>query len=293
MDGRPAVPDREVVAARHVVVGLVLSIGLRAAAVPALEADPTSRWAHTLSDRAPDFSLWPTPTTGKAGRDEGWTPEPWLANALVLNDADPAGTPGRDWAGLGIDTAFLLGYQLALTGILWVLPSDVSNWSEAEKERGFENWLSNVKEPEWDADSWWINYVFHPYFGAAYYIRARERGFDQLSAFAYSALASAMYEFGVESFFEKPSIQDLIVTPVGGALLGAFVFEPIRDRIKRKPQRAWYDHVGLIVTDPIGALNGAIGSLFGIKSDVRVHLRPPSPVKWRERAVGLEVAIPW
>jgi hypothetical protein len=38
------------------------------------------------------------------------------------------------------------------------------------------------------------------------------------------AFASAPYEFGVEALFERPSYQDLFVTPIGGALLGGFVF---------------------------------------------------------------------
>jgi hypothetical protein len=37
-----------------------------------------------------------------------------------------------------------------------------------------------------------------------------------------------LYEFGIEALFERPSYQDLIVTPVGGLLLGALLFEPIR-----------------------------------------------------------------
>jgi hypothetical protein len=109
-----------------------------------------------------------------------------------------------------------------------------------------------------------VNYIGHPYFGATYFIRARERGFDRIDSFLYAAVASAIYEFGVEAIFERPSFQDLIVTPVGGALLGGFVFEPFRNWIKRKPELKWYDHVGLIVTDPIGALNYLADSLLGI-----------------------------
>ena len=160
--------------------------------------------------------------------------------------------------------------------------------------------MRNVGKPEFDKDSWAINYIAPPYFGAAYYIRARERGFDELSSFAYSALGSALYEFGVESFFEKPSIQDLIATPIGGALLGAFVFEPIRDRIKAKPVLAWYDHLGLFMTNPFGGLNGVFERLFGIKSETHVNLKlprvTPSPEQTggpANRSMGLEFTVRW
>jgi len=131
-----------------------------------------------------------------------------------------------------------------------------------------------------------VNYLGHPYFGATYYIRARERGFDRIDSFLYSAFASALYEFGVEAMFERPSYQDLIVTPVGGALLGGFVFEPIRNWVRRKPEIRWYDHVILIATDPIGALNYVAESLMGIKSDIRVGVP-------RRGGVFVEMRIPW
>jgi Domain of unknown function (DUF3943) len=242
--------------------------------VAPVAASPDPRvWAATdaLLDRSHEFSLQP-------------------------NDGVQS---GPDWVGLGRDTAFLIGYQLAVSGILWVLPEDISGWSEREKNRGFDNWTRNVGSPEFDEDGWPMNYIAHPYWGATYYIRARERGFGEILSFTYAALASAAYEFGVEAVFEKPSIQDLIVTPIAGALVGALVFEPIRQRIKAKPDLAWYDHVGLVVTDPIGALNRVFEGLFGIKSDIRVNLKVPRVTQSSERTgrrghvIGLEVSIPW
>jgi Domain of unknown function (DUF3943) len=260
-------------------IGLRLVAGLTAlgcclsvAPVAAGHVDSISPWADALSDRSHEFSLQP----------------------------DTAVTSGRDWVGLGRDTAFLIGYQLAVSGVLWVLPEDISGWSEREKNRGVDNWVRNVGSPEFDKDGWAMNYIAHPYWGATYYIRARERGFGEVLSFVYSAFASATYEFGVEAVFEKPSIQDLVVTPVAGALVGAFVFEPIRNRIKAKPDLAWYDHLGLFLTDPIGALNGVFEGLFGIKSDVQVNVKVPRVTRSPERtgslgnrAIGLELSVRW
>jgi hypothetical protein len=93
---------------------------------------------------------------------------------------------------------------------------------------------------------------------------------DPTQSLVYSALLSAIYEFGVECIFEKPSIQDLIVTPGIGSLLGAFVFEPWRNSIKRKPELQWYDHAVLIVTDPIGILSDGFEKIFDIKPAITV-----------------------
>jgi hypothetical protein len=169
-----------------------------------------------------------------------------------------------------------MGYQLVVIGITYLLPESVSRWSEKQKDVTIERWWENVQHPTWDEDHWYVNYIGHPYFGAVYYIRARERGFGAFGSFWYAAFLSALYEFGVEALFEPPSYQDLIVTPVGGALLGAFLFEPLRQRIKSKPERKWYDHLALTVTDPLGAANSLFERLLGIKTEVRIQLRPPA-----------------
>jgi hypothetical protein len=253
--------------------------------------------AHPLADQSREFTLLPQSPSS------GWFPGPWLLDQRELNhfalvavdDPDAAAPLGPDWVGLGRDTAFLIGYQVVAVGILFLLPEDVSNWDG--KSHGAGQWVHNASRPTFDEDGWPMNYIAHPLVGATYYIRARERGFGPWSSFAYSAFASAAYEFGVESFFERPSIQDLIVTPIGGALVGYFVFEPIRAWIKAKPERAWYDHVGLFLTDPLGGLNGVFERLFGIKSDVQVGLKPPIAVQ-RDRPVrqsgfGLEISLAW
>jgi hypothetical protein len=212
-----------------------------------------------------------------AGLDPGAEPTPFYLlpdRALVPPDTEyeEPGQKGRDWLGLGRDTAFLLGYQIVFIGILYYLPESVTKWSSDNKEISFEKWWDNVQHPTlWDKDNPLGNYVGHPYIGAAYYTRARERGFGEIDSFLYSALASAMFEFGPEAVFERPSVSDLIVTPVGGALLG-LAFEPLRNWVKHKPEPRWYDHVILIATDPIGALNSVFERLMGIKSDIRVDV---------------------
>lgn len=179
--------------------------------------------------------------------------------------------PQRDWRGIGRDTAFYMGYQVVFAGVLYFLPESVTSWTKDQKKATLSKWKENVQNPVWDKDKWWINYLGHPYFGATFYIRARERGFEELGSFGYSALLSALYEFGIEAFFEPPSYQDLIVTPVGGILIGKYIFEPIRENIKAKAQRKWYDHAGLFLTDPLGAVNSVFERALGIQSDIRVQ----------------------
>ncbi|MGI9325215.1 MAG: DUF3943 domain-containing protein [Pseudomonadales bacterium] len=78
----------------------------------------------------------------------------------------------------------------------------------------------NVRKPTWDSDDDFINYGLHPYWGATYFVRAQERGYGNKGAFWYSFALSSLYEFGAEAIFEEPSIQDFVVTPVVGSLIG-------------------------------------------------------------------------
>ena len=190
-----------------------------------------------------------------------------LAAYLTLARGEPGealDATGIDWAGLGRDTGYVVGYEFAV-GVPLYLATQPHH----------RDWLENVRSPRWDGDAWWINYLGHPYFGATYYVRARERGADPLGAFVYSALLSTLYEYGVEALFEPPSYNDLIVTPVAGALIGAFIFEPLRERIKAKAERTWYHDVVLVATDPIGAANSVVEWMFGITPNLQLQMRPP------------------
>ena len=182
----------------------------------------------------------------------------------------------RDWGGLGRDTAFFLGYEAVVAGVLYLLPESVTKWTAEQRKTSLSRWWENVQHPQWDQDHWYVNYLGHPYFGAIAYVRARERQFGAFGGFSYAALLSTLYEFGIEALFERPSYQDMIVTPVGGLLLGALLFEPIRRHIQGKPQRQWYDHLTLAITDPLGTTNSWLERSLGIDADILVQFRLPT-----------------
>ena len=232
--------------------------------------------------RARSFSLPPDQLGGLGEDRERWALLSDDERTLSTDGLEEPTKKGPDWPGIGRDTGLFIVYEAISVGILYALPRNFNNWSIDDPT--FDRWWDNVSHPSWDSDAWPINYILHPYWGATYYIRARERGFGKLASFGYSALLSTMYEFGVEAFWEKPSGQDLMVTPILGSLIGAFVFEPIRDWVKVKPEFRWYDHVLLVATDPFGFLNSGVERLLGIKSEIIVRSSPPSLL---ENAAGL------
>ena len=108
--------------------------------------------------------------------------------------------------------------------IIFALPEDVSNWerSEMKPKKLADKWIRNNRDgPVWDKDDWVLNYIGHPYFGAVYYVVARNQGFGPAGSFTYSFLMSTfLWEFGIEAFAEVPSKQDILVTPIIGSILG-------------------------------------------------------------------------
>ncbi|MES9993157.1 MAG: DUF3943 domain-containing protein, partial [Candidatus Thiodiazotropha sp.] len=176
-----------------------------------------------------------------------------------LNDTSPV-----DYPGLRRDAAYFFGYQFFIVGLLYVMPEDISSWSEEDKEEySFEKWWDNVSHPRWDPDEWYINYILHPYWGMTYYTRGRERGLSETGAFWFSFTLSSIYEFGLEALFEPVSIQDVIFTPTLGAWLGWY-FEDTRRSIKQQSSFSAWDKTILIATDPLGTLNSMVDNLFGV-----------------------------
>jgi Domain of unknown function (DUF3943) len=214
------------------------------------------------------------PPPGQILRVVSLTPEPGIAD----DERAEAGTVLRDWRGLGRDTAFFVGYEALAAGVGYLLPERVTQWTPAQRRISLQHWWANVRDPKWDPDRWYFNYLGHPYFGAIVYIRARERGFGALGSLGYAAVVSGLYEYGIEALFERPSYQDLLVTPVGGLLLGALLFEPLREHIRGKAARHWYDHVALALTDPLGVSNRLMERLGGRETAIRVQWSVPALV---------------
>jgi hypothetical protein len=182
----------------------------------------------------------------------------------------------RDGAGLWRDTKYFLGYQFGAIAILYVMPESVSGWSdEQKKDYSFSVWWEKTTHPENDSDVFYINYILHPYWGAAYFVRARERGYNNWQSFGYSTLLSSLFEFGVEAMAEEPSKQDLWVTPVIGSMVGMY-FMHLRGNIRSRDIERGYRSTGdkwlWVLTDPLGSLNQQFDKWFGW--DTEVELRP-------------------
>ena len=194
---------------------------------------------------------------------------------IVPRDPDDEVEPFRDSEGLWRDTKYFLGYQFGAVAILYVMPESVSGWSsEQKKDYSFSVWWEKTTHPENDSDDFYMNYILHPYWGAAYFVRARERGYNNWESFGYSALLSTLFEFGVEALAEEPSKQDLWVTPVIGSMVGLY-FMHVRGNIRARDIKRGYRSTGdkwlWVLTDPLGSLNRQFDKWFGWDTEVKIR----------------------
>lgn len=170
------------------------------------------------------------------------------------------------WHGMWINTAVYAGAFIGTLFVLECLPEDATSWNRAELRQTpfYKRWYENIfkKGPEWDHDKFVFNYVLHPYAGAAYFMAARTCGFNFWQSFLYSACISTIgWEFGIEACMERPSYQDLIITPVVGSLMGEGFY-----RLKRLiVDRDYYvlgskaiGHICAFFLDPVNEIVGLL-----------------------------------
>lgn len=281
-------------AAVFVMAGLLLVAPRQAAAqaqdtelAPSLQyasAEPTAAGSTDPAEApaAAQRALAPDETALPVDAD----PLPWYHSGYAWKGAPPAAVP--DWQGLRRDTGYFMAYQAVIIGVLYALPTSVSKWDSNDVGNPFERWRENVSNPVWDKDEPFINYVLHPYWGGAYYVRGRERGLDRQQSFLYSAFLSTLYEYSYEAFFENVSLNDLIVTPVLGSLLGEYVFAPLREQIRAKSgELTWSDKALLVLTDPLGVVGAWTDRTFGVTAELSIRPMTASTVGRRHKdAIG-------
>lgn len=173
-----------------------------------------------------------------------------------------------DWHRLWLNTAVYAGAMVGTLGVLECLPEDATSWNRAEIRNVpmFKRWYRNVirKGIHWDTDSWVFNYVMHPYAGAVYFMSARTCGFNFWQSMLYSSIISNVFwEFGIEAFMERPSIQDCIVTPGVGSLIGEGFYRLKRKLVEDDYRLFGSKVAGNIVAFLIDPVNEVLGLFIG------------------------------
>jgi hypothetical protein len=100
-------------------------------------------------------------------------------------------------------------------GYYWINPlANREDWDDPSIGDRFD-----LRSLRFDTNLNTTNHFLHPGAGALVYGLARVNGVSPPVAFAYTAAMSAVWEFGLE-WHEKPSINDLLYTSIGGVSFG-------------------------------------------------------------------------
>lgn len=151
---------------------------------------------------------------------------------------------------------FVFGIEICCTSVLLMTPEEISKWdkSEASFRKSLNTFkLAYTELPIKDNDLWAINYIGHPYQGAYFYNAVRSQNATVLQSSLFCLGHTLLWEFVSEAFYEQPSIQDLIVTPISGVILGELIHRGTL-RMSRNGF-IWYEKALIILINPLYVLN--------------------------------------
>jgi hypothetical protein len=117
------------------------------------------------------------------------------------------------------EATFYSGLPALLGSIGWFahkLRNEKSGQSWEYFKRAWKN-----PAPKPDNNPGYVNYFFHPLFGAEAYLICRNRGCTVFESFLYSSAASVTWEYLIEPWVGgHPSTQDLAITSTVGSAFG-------------------------------------------------------------------------
>lgn len=140
----------------------------------------------------------------------------------------------RSFAGkAGIASAEVFAMEAFTTTIMIMLPKSITHWEEEYwKYFGQKFRQAYTMPPVWDEDPWVVNYIGHPLQGAVFFNSLRSQDCSFAASSCFTLLHTLLWEYGSEAIMERPSYQDLIVTPITGIAFGE-LFHFLTQKMRR------------------------------------------------------------
>jgi hypothetical protein len=163
-------------------------------------------------------------------------------------DADaPVASPNYRRATLGT-LALLTG------GTIWYWRNPGGQSDDWDLNFDWTSWRRklDLDAVRFDTNVYATNAISHPISGSVYYHAARENGLSLFEAYLSAFLASTFWEFIVE-FHEMPSLNDMIMTPAGGMVLGESTYR--LGRLFAAGPPTMVNRAGAWVFTPVASLN--------------------------------------
>jgi Domain of unknown function (DUF3943) len=150
--------------------------------------------------------------------------------------------------------ATITSVEVVLLTTTMALPKSWTGWRDDYIQQGMHHLArAYTTPPALDHDYWYHNYVGHPYGGSVYYNTIRSQGASKTESFVFSALMSTQWEYLFEAVAERPSIQDLIVTPVSGRIFGELINRMTLSMVKGGTNA--FEKVAITILNPMYVLH--------------------------------------
>ena len=162
------------------------------------------------------------------------------------------------WKKAGRGELLIGGIEVIGMATLMLMPKEVTKWEPGWIKAAEKNIARAFSTPPvWDHDDWPLNYIGHPIAGSYYYNAVRSQNATRFQSFLFATVQSCIWEYVIEGVAERPSIQDLFITPVVGSLLG----EPIHllTMNMRKNGFRFFEKVFVLVFNPMFVINNGFG----------------------------------
>ena len=165
------------------------------------------------------------------------------------------------WKKIGRAELFIGGAELFGVTVLMLSPKEVTGWSTDWAQDAWRNVKRSLATPPvWDDDDWQLNYIGHPVAGSYYYNSLRSQHASIFHSFLFATAQSCIWEYFIEATAEKPSTQDLIVTPIVGSILGESIHQLTMNM--RRNGFNFFEKVFVIILNPMFVLNNGFGPRF-------------------------------
>jgi Domain of unknown function (DUF3943) len=158
-------------------------------------------------------------------------------------------------------------YKIVTSNVInWALSRYLFNYDWARISPKI--WKDNLKNGwEWDNDRFGINFIGHPHSGNYYFNTARSNGYNFWQSFPFAVGGSLVWEYFGEN--TRPSINDIINTPVSGAFLGEILYRissNILDDRTRGGNRVFREILAGIINPPRAFNRFSQGKMFRVTS---------------------------
>ena len=206
---------------------------------------------------------------------------------LALSSQDAPSPTSERVAVLLEKSAYVGTVDVGIILVMRQLPTSFTKWTSDRltEKTPLRQWQKHITTPPvLDKDLPTVN-VSHAYSGSGYYTLCRNTpGFSgqetrhMLECLLYTTVMSTFWEYGPEAFMEVPSIQDLLVTPLGGAVLGEMFHRLQRQIVANGGELLGSKLLGRVVIVLLNPLEEVVQGLREIAGpvaeqfDLRLHL---------------------